>query len=336
MQRRVSLSAIARDSGVSVSTVSRYIKGELTLLPQTKDAIESSMRKLGYANHRSAKHKQARVLGLFIPELSNPFFSEVVDMFAKICRTLNIVVHVIPAGSNFEAQSRTLVESDFSRFWAVVFFGLDHSVELDPAELSPLAHRVLVMDERIDKNWATGFTYIGSDNYGGAYLAAKTLINLGHERVAFIGGPKTLSSTQRRYKGFCDAFKDASLPFNPECFFWGPHSPETGENALAYISRLTPRPTAIFACSDVIAIGVLNTTATLNLSVPQDMSLLGFDGIQARRIVKPQLGSVMQPIQEMVHTALKCLIAEKPVTESIQPLPMRLSTGETIRSRPTE
>lgn len=330
MHRRVSLTAIAKDSGVSVSTVSRYIKGELTVLPQTREAIENSIKKLDYERSPAASFLHERILNIFIPDLSNPFFSEVVDKFSHFGKTIDVTVQVIPTGDNCESQTRTLEKVNFNPFWAVIFFGLNSQVTLDKNKLAQVENRALVMDEHIDQPWASKLPFIGSDNYSGAYLATKSLLKLGHQQIAFIGGPKSISSTKGRYKGFTDAFNDVSLSVDPKLLFFGTHRPETGENAMSYICQLNPRPTAVFACSDVIAFGALNAASTLGIHVPTDLSLIGFDGIQVRKLIRPQLSTVRQPVSEMVQASLKVLTESHESFVKPMKLPMTLIAGDTL------
>jgi LacI family transcriptional regulator len=149
-----------------------------------------------------------------------------------------------------------------------------------------------------------------STNYDGAYVATNYLIELGHQRIAFITGMRELHSSRERLAGYKAALKDRSVPFRPQYVvvgdFWKREAYHATENLLS----LPNRPTAIFAANDLTAIGAMNALHDHGLSVPQDMSVVGFDDIWQAGYMNPRLTTVRQSLEQMGRTGVQLLLEQ--------------------------
>lgn len=325
----MSLSAVARVAGVSVSTVSRYVRGELKLRPETEDAIMRAMTKTGY-DPRAPIPGSERTVAVVLPELTNPFFAELAQSMSHqaLGRSLNTAMYLTGGDPNREAQvvEELLLRSTVSGIFCI---GMRYD---NPALLASHSTPLVMVDEPVKMTSGVSRPFVSSDSYGGAFAATRYLISLGHRRIAHIGGPSTIASSDLRERGYRDALEQAGIPFDESIVFHGPHSETFGANTLSYMGRVKEPPTAIFATSDIAAIGVLSAASIHGLSLPDDLSIVGFDGIGIGSWLQPALTTIAQPIHELATAALSAMdqiwAGKQPADTQ---LPMNLIIRESAR-----
>lgn len=151
-------------------------------------------------------------------------------------------------------------------------------------------------------------SYVDVDNFGGAYDATEHLIHLGHKKIGFIAGPANLSDARQRQEAFEKAMTDHKLPVNPRWVLQGEYQSRLAFHAAQELLSQNDRPTAIFASNDLMALGVMDAARSLNISIPEDLSLVGFDDIRGADMTTPPLTTVHQPSYQFGKTAARFLL----------------------------
>lgn len=303
------LEEVAQLAGVSRSTVSRVVNDHPNVRTATKERVWEAIRESGYRPNvvaRSLVTNRTQIIGVIIPEVvtkvfTEPFFSLLLRGATEACNAshyhLLLSLFIDPDGQ----------ESDCER---VLYSGyLDgvlvaSSLQNDPLIPTILRSRVpLVSIGRYSDRQAH---YVDSDNVGGARVAVEHLIRLGHRRIATITGRLGMGAGQDRLKGYRQALLAYGLPVEDELIAEGDCSEHSGMAAMQHL--LSASPTAVFAASDLMAIGALKVLRAAGLQVPQDVALVGFDDIPVASVIDPALTTVRQPIERMGSVAAELLL----------------------------
>jgi DNA-binding LacI/PurR family transcriptional regulator len=300
---------IARLAGVSLGTVSHVLNGTVNVREPLRKRVLEAVQATGYQPSqlaRGLRKDKTNILAMIIPDILNPFFPGVVRgaedvAFAHgyrlvLCNTDNDhqkeLAHV-KALQAYLPSGLIVIPSDFSELAA----------ETDSFRKAGAA--VVCVDRR-PRNWEGDSVTI--NNAGGAQEATSYLIGLGHNKLAAITGPLHLTNSQDRLNGFKRALRQAGLEAPPGYLQETTFDRAGGYAKAKILMRMVPRPTAILACNDMIALGALMAIRDEGLRCPEDISLVGFDGLDLTEITSPQLSSVYQsPYQlgaEAVQLAL--------------------------------
>lgn len=322
----MSMSAVAREAGLSVSTVSRFIRGELRINAETEARIRAAMETVGYEQ----PHVRTRTVGLIVPDLANPYFSQLVQVIADVARGRGMEMLVLVSGG-LEHREDELVRrcAASSEVDGVVLISMTGSTAV-------LAHRparlpLVVLDERVEESGSETCPYVGADNFEGAYQATTFLLARGHRRIAHAAGPAGLVSARDRMRGYREALADAGVHVDPALVLEGPYSEAFGASALPQLMRRAERPTAVFAASDIVAIGIAAAAPMVGVRIPEDLSLIGFDGIDVGAWLTPRLTTVVQPLAELARGALDALEAESGASGAGSLLvPMQVRIAESV------
>lgn len=325
----VKLMDVARHAGVSAGTVSRVLSGEPSVSPALVEAVEKSIAELGYRPNKLARglrRQRTQTLGFVVPDITNPFFAEL---------ALSVEVAAAEQGYNlFLGNSRNSSETE----WEYLQNLLDHQADgliVVPAEETrglPLTLRttpVVVLDREIPDRHVD---FVGVDHQAGAREIVQYLAGLGHRVIACIAAPEGLGVGDQRYAGYAEVaaplLKEAGL--RPEAYVArGPFSFEAGVEVARSLLSLDPPPTAIFASNDQQAIGAIRHCQSAGLTVPDDVSVAGFDDIPLAALVTPRLTTVRQPIDLIGARAVEYVLDHD--TPDRGPLTARLRTHLEIR-----
>lgn len=324
----MSISAVAREAGVSTSTVSRFVKGQLQVSAETEARIRAAMEATGF----SAPHSEVKNLALIIPELANPYFAQLTQALTDAAHHRGLEVSVF-VSDGLETRERRIVaqcaRGGGTGVDAAVFVSMTGSsaVLVDVPEDFPF----VVLDEGLDGSLAERRAFVGADNFEGAYQATTFLLSRGHRRIAHVAGPGELGSARDRLRGYLRALRDAGLETDPQLVLEGPYSQSFGASALSQVRRLADPPTAVFAASDIVAVGMAAAAPMHGVRLPEDLSLIGFDGIEQGAWVTPRLSTVVQPLAELARTALELVDAVSAGAEpTTRLLPMELRIAESV------
>ena len=317
---------IAAQAGVSVATVSKVLNGRDEVAPATRERVQTLLDEAAYERRRSAAPKRAGLVDIVIANMSTPYAYEVIR------------------GAEKEAH----------RFGASLILTVTHDQHDRPREwLKTLAARrtdgavfvVAPVHQRRGAAANAEYTAGGSGpgrlvergrsqhrvyELAGGFAATEHLIELGHRRIAAIGGPPEMMCSQERLAGHEAALIKAGIPRSRSLIRHGTFYVGSGRKAAAELVGLREPPTAIFAGSDEQARGVYDEAHTRGLRIPQDLSVVGFDDVDICEWMSPRLTTVHQPIDQMAALAIRTVFQDLPTSGEILPR-MELSTHLVVR-----
>lgn len=323
---------VARLAGTSPAVVSYVVNdGPRPVAAETRARVEAAIEQLGYrpnALARSLRGNRTNVIGLLVPDNSNPFFAELaraIEDHAHAAGYAVLLANAIGDDARELRYARTMVEQ---RVEGLVLSSAGHSSEV-VRELTD-AHVPLVMVDRQVPGIAAHVLSV--DNEGGGRAATRHLIEHGHERIACIAGPGDLAPAADRHRGWSRALTEAGLRDADELLVRSEFNRAGGYAAAKELLSRPQRPTALFACTDQQAIGALRAIAEAGLSVPGDVAVVGFDGIAEGTYTNPPLATVRQPIRQLGERAVELLLENlrggAPLREHDEVMPVVLAPNE--------
>lgn len=297
---------IARIAQVSTSTVSHVINGTRFVSDGMREKIMAVVRELNYqpsALARSFKLKKTQTIGMLVTASNNPFFAEVVAAVEGYCAENDY--NLILANTNGDSQR---LQSSLQMLIQKQVDGLLlMSTETHLAEQLSLEINIpaVVMDW-----WPTALSAdkILEDSELGGYLATKYLLEQGHQKIGIITGNLQKPLALNRLKGYKKALSEAKIPLNDHWIVESHFDFEGGIVGMEKLLQQKERPTAVFACSDTIAVGAYQTLWKHQLSVPKDISIIGYDNIDLAQYLAPPLTTVHQPKLELGKLAVEALL----------------------------
>lgn len=311
-EEAVTLKSVAQRAGVSTSTASRYLRGQLNVQPETAARINEAVAAIGYRAANTRPERGPGSIAMIVPELTNPFFASLVETCADIAAARHLPLVISVSGKSGEREE--MVSELFANSQdvdGIIYLGMNRSnAVLEQAVDDGLP--VVVIDEEIDLQIPVDTVTV--DNYGGAYQATSYLIHQGHARIAHVAGPPELSTTQERLRGYLDALSDAGLPSGADLVRHGPYTEQFGASVLPHLVRPGSDFTAIFVGSDIVAVGILATAELHGIRIPEDLSIVGCDGVRIGQWLRPKLTTLEQPIRALAQSALDTItqrIAER-------------------------
>jgi DNA-binding LacI/PurR family transcriptional regulator len=307
MNKGLTLREIARLANVSTATVSRAMNRIPTVDPVLARRIRKVVEKEGYfpnTNARALVRGHSRSLGLIVSEITNPFFPEIVQTFAKLgvqhdCEILLSSIDHDPR--LLETTARQMIER---RVGGVAILTFGHELPLID---SLTAQNVPVFAVDADSPGPLLKT-VQIDYEHGIRQAVQHLAALGHERIAFIGGPRDLKTATIRRAAVEKCMKEIGLELLPKLFVDGDHSIEAGMSALCALAAMRDRPSAVLCSNDMTAIGVMRAAFDLCLNIPQDLSVIGFDDIRLAQFMAPPLTTVQMSQTEIAQLSFSALL----------------------------
>ena len=300
--RAATIRDVAARAGVSVATVSRTLNGIGPVQDHTSRRVFAAARALRYVPHAAARSLSIRrsdTLGILLPDVHGEFFSEFIRGVDVAARARGY--HILVSSSHNDAQEMSSVLRAFRG-------RVDGLIVMFPNfELGPLARELAADIPVVLLNSASASrATIRIDNAAGARAMTDYLLALGHRAIAFINGPEHNTDAAERRRGY-RAGVDAEKRPRLECE--GDFTDESGYRAVTKIAAMKPRPTAIFAANDAMAVGALRALRESGVAIPGEISLAGFDDIPMARYLTPQLTTVRVDIAEMGRRSVESLLA---------------------------
>ncbi len=300
---------IARIAGVSLGTVSHVLNDSARVREPLRRRVLEAVEAQGYqpsALARGLRRDKTNMIGMIIPDVTNPFFPAVVRgaedaAFSNgyrliLCNTDNDhskeLVHLNELRT-FLPSGLIVIPSNFS----------DLTKHAESYQKSGTA---VVCVDRLPKRWEGDSVTVANEQ--GAFDATRYLLEMGHRRIAIITGPLHLTNAEQRMSGFRRAMAKARLPVAPEYLQESSFDLSGGHSKALLLLRMLPRPTAIFAGNDMIALGVIQAIRETGLQCPNDVSVLGFDDLDFATFSSPPLSSVFQPGYQLGATAARILL----------------------------
>jgi len=315
--RRVTIDDVARLAGVSRATVSRVLNGNGNVSEKTRQSVLETMKRLDYRPNALAQataQRKSNTWGLVISYdedvvFLNPFFSEVLRGVSRTANSFGYNLLLVNAG-------RGISYADLYRERRVDGIILV-SPRIEDDQIASLLHYDIPFVSTSKISYSR--YWVDVDNVNGGFMATQYLIERGHTRIGYVSGPKDMASSGDRLDGYRLALGKNGIPFDERYVISGNHRKEDGFRALDQLMSLKEPPTAVFAASDLMAIGIIQKAKSMNLHVPKDLSVIGFDDIPFASDIDPPLTTIRQPayLKGLVAGGiLRNLLAGRPVKPS--------------------
>ncbi|WP_328473263.1 LacI family DNA-binding transcriptional regulator [Actinoplanes sp. NBC_00393] len=304
---RPTLTAIAREANVAVSTVSKVLNGHTDISPATRRTIERLLTERGYQRPRSARRAGRRtdLIDLVINELDSVWGLSILTGVEEVVEEAGLSL-VVSSVHNRQSLTRRWLESLLARGSEGAILVLSELTDQQRADLTRRDLPFVVVDGVSQP--PPEIASIGATNFSGGYAATEHLIQLGHRRIGVIGGPEQLQCTRARIAGYRAALETAALPGDRQLVRYSNFQHDGGLHAAQALLALPDRPTAIFAGSDSQATGVYEAVRQAGLTIPGDVSVVGFDDLNFAQWTAPPLTTVRQPLHEMGVAAARTLL----------------------------
>lgn len=315
-RRDATIADIARLAGVAPMTVSRVINGSGYVRDEVRARVQSAIVELDYSPNwlaRSLKKKATKVIGIVLPDIGNPYAAEVAhgiqDVVAGAGYT-SFLSTVDASGENEDSVLQALYDHRVDGIIVAIrrSGGGNDALKRFAARNIP----VVVIGRAFEHPKADR---VAADDHSGGATAVRHLLELGHKRIGFIGAALKAESPLPRFEGYLQGLRDAGIPLDADLMIpplAGPKSPFTTQNdGYAGMKRLLEvpnRPTAVFARNDYTAMGALRAARKAGISVPRDISLVGFDNVPLAAFTTPPLTTIKQPIDEQGREAARLLL----------------------------
>ncbi|MFZ0243644.1 MAG: LacI family DNA-binding transcriptional regulator [Desulfobacterales bacterium] len=302
---------IARLSGVSLATVSRAIHAPHKVRDETRKKVLGAIREHNYIYNAAAadlSRRQSKVIGLLIPTTRSPVFAESILAIQEYSQSAGYAVILGNTSYNAATEKRLLQQFEERRVAGVILTGFTFACEADVAGLKVhgIPH-VIIWEDLNDRD----INFVGFDNFRTAQQMTEHLISFGHRRIGLIIGPYSkVGRVRKRWEGFKHSMEKNGLAVDPALVVETEPTLENGEAAMSFLLGRPEPPTAVFAASDVLAIGALKAARQAGLAVPEQISVAGHDDIGFAAYTQPPLTTMRVRSYEIGRLAVEVLLEE--------------------------
>ena len=305
---------IAKLSGVGVSTVSRVLNNHPDVKESTRERVMQVIKESNYIPNNSArilKQNNTRNIGIFVKGVFNPFFSEMLNVIGSKINESKYTMILQQNDYGLEEDVDTLKSFiKEKRLQGVICLG-GNFVNIDEESFGNIDVPVVLTSVNTEMpNIKDRYSTVGIDNLKSAYDATKHLINLGHKNIAIMLGEKNdLCISWWRYKGYKKALEESNIEINSENMLIGNYDTRTAYNETKSFLKQNKEVTAIFAISDIMAVGVAKAVADCGLKFGKDIAIIGFDGMDISEFYNPGITTMKQPKEAMALKSIELLFA---------------------------
>jgi len=310
---------VAKTAGVSVGTVSNVLNNLETVTEKNKQKVMQAIKELGYKPNKiaaSLSKKKTMNVGLIIPDVSSPFYSDLIKGVTENLDVNGYNVFLCSSSNDIKKESKIL--KDLVSMWidGIIMIPV-YSNNRDINEIKKIDVPMVLVNREIA---GIKTDMVVFDNFGGAYEATNFLIKNEFKKIIILSGPKSLSSFEERLLGWKAAMEENNL-FKKNYIFSGDFSIESGYEMMMNALKSLKKIDAVFAASDLIALGALNALEEKNINVPDDISIIGFGDIYLSKFLKPSLTTIRRPFYNIGKTAVLILLERiKSKSEKKEPI----------------
>lgn len=324
---------VAESAGVSYATVSHVINNTRLVSQETRERVLAAMDALNYrpnALARSLRQGKTNTIGLVLPDSANPFFAEISRSIEDEAFKKGYSVFLCNTELDTERELFYVDVLSKKQVDGIIFVAAGD--QADSLDFLLRRNMPVVM---IDRNLPNvEVDAVLTDNQLGGLLATRHLIELGHTRIACIAGPSSITPSAERIIGYRKALEEAGLPYEEELVIRGDYHAQSGMEITHTLLKMNPRPTAIFALNDLMALGALRAAAEASCSVPADLAVVGYDDLDIAQFTNPPLTTIAQPKKEVGVQAVSMLVER--ISHKSRPPSRLVLPPELIVRRSTE
>jgi LacI family transcriptional regulator len=310
---------VARLAEVSVATVSAVVNGTSVVSPKRAERVSKAMEALDYHADqiaRSLKTGRTQTVGMILPDVTNPFYPEVITGAEEVARVARYSVILCNANEDPDQEQQQLNTLFSHRVDGVLIACSDPAISFD--RLMRRRFPIVCFD-RIPFGFR-GDT-VSTDNFLGAYEATNHLIQLGHKRIALMAGRTELSTHSGRLEGYRTAMLSAHLPVLDEHSRLGGMQAQAGYDFAHWLFELPDSPTAVFCTNNKLLLGFVRAMREIGIRCPEDVSVVGFDDFAWTENFQPRLTTVAQPARELGRRSMQLLLER--IQSKVDELPMQ-------------
>ncbi len=296
---------VAQDAGVSVATVSRFLRGQSV---RSNDAIRQAIQKLGYQPSPEARGLRSGVhyaIAVVVPDITNPFFADIVKGVESVFRKTPYRVFLHNTDEDGDLEEAVLQE---------IVKGVDGIIltpATEPAKVPTYLKHIDVPVVLVDREIpGRDFDCVVTDNIKGAEMAVNYLVSLGHRKIATIRGTQATTPGHQRYQGFRDALRLADIPVPEEYVQDGNFRESGGYQAMLRLLSLADAPTAVFSANNLMTIGAFKALHDMRVRVPERLSLISFDDLEVGELLSPALTCITRDDIKQGTLAAHMLVAQ--------------------------
>lgn len=309
MTKNTTILDIAEAAEVSTATVSRVLNGSGKVKEATAKRVLRAADQMNYHPNRVARRMRTKsinslVIGLIVPDMYNPFFSELCRAVEDVAFKYKHVTFICNTDEDSDKEN-FYIESMRSEKVSGLIIAPTDSKSPNLEKLAKLKFPTVCVDRK------PAFENIDSctiDSERGGYIATSRLIELGHKRIAIINGPRRLSTSKDRFTGYKKAMADAGLPLLDELVHFEDYKIAGGVKATRKLLKLQNHPTAIFSCNSLMTLGCISELQKQKISIPNDIALISYDEMPWSSVLSPPVTTIMQPCYELGSSAAELLI----------------------------
>ncbi|WP_273319953.1 LacI family DNA-binding transcriptional regulator [Vallitalea guaymasensis] len=306
---KVTIKDIAEKANVSVATVSRVVNNKSKGVgEETRKRILELIKEYDFqpsAVARGLVTKKSKIIGLIIPDLTNPFYPKMTKGIEDVAHEHGYNI-ILCDGNNSKEKEAAYLDFLNEHYVCGIIYNNFHNIS--DTILNKILKSSLPLVFIDSKPEIKGCKCVYLDNQRAMYEVIEHLLLNGHRKIGFITGPMDSYSTNERYKGYINALNDYGIPFDSNLVVKGDYVMKDGYYAMERLYNQTKDFTAIACCNDLMAIGAIEKLEEMGIKVPEDISVVGFDDIDIARLVRPKLTTVAQPIHEMGRVAANMII----------------------------
>lgn len=329
---------IARETGLSLATISKYINGG-NLREKNRVAIERAIKKLDYHVNeyaRGLKSKKSRTVGMVLPELSNLFNMKIVSVIERILQEQGYSVIICDSQNNLEQEARSVEFLLSKQVDGIINIPMGNS----SSHLTPAVEHqipILLLDRPLDKlNDVVSCVLI--DNQRAARMAVRRLLDAGHRSIGVVVGPAGVYTAEMRLKGYREALEEYGIPFEERLVARASLTVEGGYRQMRRLLKESKDMTAVFVTNYEMTLGALIALNKEGVQIPQELSIVGFDNIMdLSRVFRPSLTIVSQPMEQIGIQAARLMLERLSGDASAAPMTVTLSAtlreGASIQPR---
>jgi DNA-binding LacI/PurR family transcriptional regulator len=306
---RTTLHDVAKAAGVSIKTVSNVIHNHPNVTLKTKEKVEAAISALNYSpnlNARSLRTGKTNVIGLAIPELLNSYFTELANYVILAAEEKGLTVVIEQTRGDRDKELKVLEHAERNLVDGMIYSPL--GLHQEDAKLTNVSYPLVLVGENIFNGPKD---HVTMKNIEAAQAATEYLIGLGHKRIAVIGAHKgeVIGSAGLRLTGYKKALKAAGIKYDESLVgYTAPWFRSNGAEVMAELLKRTRDFTAVFALNDLLAFGAMRVLQEQGISIPKDVSVLGFDNLEEAKYSIPSLSSLEPGKEEIARKAVDVLI----------------------------
>ncbi len=302
----VTIKDVAKRAGVSVGTVSNVLNCLETVSTPVRKKVESAIKELGYHPSRiaaSLPSKKTKNVGFIVPDVSSPFYSELIKGVSEDLESSGYQMYLCNSNNSLKRESEII--NNLRSMWVdgIILVPVFDD-ERDKKFFNHLDKPVVILNRDLGN---IGQDTVLFNNFSGGYKATKYLLERGHKDIVCLNGPQNSTSAIDRYKGWKKAMTEHAI-HNEDFIFWGGFSVSSGKKMMSEALARFSCIDAVFATSDLLAMGAIKTILKAGLKIPQDISIVGFGDIYICDFLNPPLTTIARPFKTVAEKAVEVLL----------------------------